>query len=95
MKYLLTPALALAMTGSVLAAETTNPQALIDKYTSMFQELDADSNQSLSKTEVSTAGLSDSSFSHLDVNRDGALDLKEFLALATSSTPATESSERE
>lgn len=93
MKYLLTSALALTISGAALAAETTSPQALIEKYTTMFQELDTDKSQSLSKTETSTTGLSDSSFSHLDVNGDGSLDLDEFLALATSSTPASDDSQ--
>ena len=80
---------AFVLVGTALGADYERPTDLADRYTSIFNQLDADGSNSLTQAEAAAAGLSADSFQRLDTNGDGQLSLDEFLALAAEAEALT------
>lgn len=86
MKNLIVTALSATLSLAALAGDVANPASepndALSRHTELFHELDIDNSQSLSTDEAKEAGISSDNFIILDVDRNGALELNEFLALA-------------
>ncbi|MAT52552.1 MAG: hypothetical protein CMK32_15345 [Porticoccaceae bacterium] len=86
MKTLIVTTLSATLSLSALAADAINPGSqpndALSRHTQLFHELDTDNSQSLSTDEAREAGVSSDNFVILDADRNGTLELNEFLALA-------------
>lgn len=77
---------------AVLAEEmptTATDGDSVKKYQTLFDQLDADKNESLTVNEAAAAGLTSEGFSRLDEDGSGELSRDEFIILANITDPAS------
>lgn len=77
------------LVGTALGSNYERPNDLADRYTSIFNQLDADGDNHLTQEEAAAAGLTAESFRRLDKNGDGQLSLDEFVTLANDAEALT------
>lgn len=83
MRTALATLFAMTLATAAFADESGVQSDPVERYQSIFTQLDTDSSQTLDTDEAAAAGLAGDSFTRLDSNGDGVLSLEEFLVLAT------------
>jgi len=83
MKKVLTAIFSLTLASSAAFAETGRPDTgAVERYKSMFDQLDVDGSGALSVAEAAAAGLTSEDFQRLDEDGNGELSREEFIVQA-------------